>query len=111
MKNDLMAVRNLCLANSSYLRDYFKVNKVPVYLESGVSEIGDDYVIIKEKNEKQIKVKADTVITSVGYIPTPLIKPEWNDWRHRNVYVVGDAEKVGNLRSVIWGAWDAAMKI
>lgn len=111
MKNDLMAVRNLCLANSSYLRDYFKVNKVPVYLESGVSEIGDDYVIIKEKKEKQIKVKADTVITSVGYIPTPLIKPEWNDWRHRNVYVVGDAEKVGNLRSVIWGAWDAAMKI
>jgi transcription-repair coupling factor (superfamily II helicase) len=27
------------------------------------------------------------------------------------VYDMGDCEKVGNLRSVIWGAWDVCMKI
>ena len=25
--------------------------------------------------------------------------------------VIGDAAKVGNLRTVIWGAWDVCMKI
>ena len=29
----------------------------------------------------------------------------------KHVHLVGDAEKVGNLRSVIWGAWDVAMKL
>lgn len=105
MKNDLMAVPNLCLANSSYLRDFFRTNKVPVYLESGVKEIGKDYVIVEEKNKKQTKLPADSVIMSVGYHSMPLEKAS------RNVHLIGDAKKVGNLRSVIWGAWDVAMKI
>jgi len=25
--------------------------------------------------------------------------------------VIGDAAKVGNLRTVIWGAWDVCMKL
>ncbi len=105
MKNDLMAVKNLCLANSSYLRDCFKTNNVPVYLESGVKEIGKDYVIVEEKNKKITKLKADSVIMSVGYHSTP-IAPE-----SKHVHLIGDAKKVGNLRTVIWGAWDTAMKI
>lgn len=105
MKNDLMAVPNLCLANSSYLRDFFKTNKVPVYLESGVKEIGEDYVIVEEKNLRQTKLKADSVIMSVGYHSTPLEEAS------RHVHLIGDAKKVGNLRTVIWGAWDVAMSI
>ncbi len=105
MKNDLMAVPNLCLANSSYLRDFFRTNKVPVYLESGVKEIGKDYVLVEEKNKKQTKLPADSVIMSVGYHSMPLEKAS------SNVHLIGDAKKVGNLRSVIWGAWDVAMKI
>lgn len=29
----------------------------------------------------------------------------------QNVIIVGDCKKVGNLRTVIWGAWDVAMKL
>lgn len=105
MKNDLMAVPNLCLANSSYLRDFFKTNKVPVFLESGVKEITKDYVIVEEKNKKQTKLPADSVIMSVGYHSMPV------EQESKNVHLIGDAKKVGNLRSVIWGAWDAAMSI
>ena len=105
MKNDLMAVPNLCLANSSYLRDFFRTNKVPVYLESGVKEIGKDYVIVEEKDKKQTKLPADSVIMSVGYHSMPL------EYESNHVHLIGDAKKVGNLRSVIWGAWDVAMKI
>lgn len=52
-KNDLMAVRGLCLANSSYLRDFFETNKVPVYLESRVEEITEDEVIISAKTDSE----------------------------------------------------------
>ena len=31
--------------------------------------------------------------------------------RKATLHVVGDADKVGNLRTVIWGAWDVAMKL
>lgn len=104
-KNDLMAMRGLCLANSSFLRDYFKHNNIPVYLESYVSQIGKNYVIVTEKDGSQKKVKADTVIVSVGYNPAPLAKAS------RHVHIVGDALKVGNLRTVVWRAWDVAEKL
>ena len=103
--NDLMVSNGLCLANSSYLRDFFKHNNVPVYLESGVKEINTTTVVIKEKDGKLTEVKADSVITAIGYKPAPIVKET------KNVHVIGDAYKVGNLRTVIWRAWDVATKI
>jgi 2-enoate reductase len=45
------------------------------------------------------------VILSVGYRPAPLAE------KAKHVHIIGDAKAVGNLRSVIWGAWDTCMKI
>ena len=103
--NDLMATPKLCLANSSYLRDYFKYKNVPVYLESKVMEIKDDGVIIEDKNGKRTAIKADNVISAIGYNPNPLVK------KGRHVHIVGDALQVGNLRTVVWRAWEVAEKI
>ncbi len=103
MKNDLIAVKGVCLANSSYLRDFFKLNKVEVHLETALSKIDDSGVVVKGKDGKEFSIAADSVILSVGYIPTPLAT--------KGVHVVGDCSKVGNLRTVIWQAWDVAMKI
>ena len=41
MKDDLIAVKGICLANSSFLRDFFKTNNVPVYLESRTTQISE----------------------------------------------------------------------
>lgn len=103
-KNDLMAVRGLCLANSSYLRDFFETNKVPVYLESKVEEITEDEVIISGKDGQRKALPYDRVIKAIGYRSNPVFTSD-------NVCVIGDAKKVGNLRTVVWGAWKAAMKI
>ncbi len=103
MKNDLIAVNGVCLANASYLRDFFNANKVPVYLETGVSEITEKGVVLTKKKGEKITVEADSVISSIGYVPTPVAT--------KGVHVIGDSKKVGNLRTVIWGAWDVAMKI
>ena len=103
MMDDLIVTPGICLANTSYLRDCFKTNKVPVYLETGVREIKDGCVVIADKEGKTSTIEADSVILSVGYNPAPIAT--------KGVHVIGDANKVGNLRSVIWGAWDVATKI
>ena len=105
MKNDLIAVTGVCLANSSYLRDYFALHKAPIYLESKVKEITDKGVIIVDKEGKEQEIKGSKVILSVGYVPTPLFK------KSSHVHLVGDCNGVGNLRTVIWRAWDVAMKL
>ncbi len=105
MKEDLIAVRNMCLANTSYLRDCFKTNNVPVYLNSTVKEITDKEVVVESKDKSLVRLPADTVIMSVGYHPTPLI-PEG-----KHVHLIGDCKKVANVRAAIWGAWDVAMKL
>ena len=105
MMDDLITTKGICLANTSYLRDFFETNQVPVYLETSLSAIEDGCIIIKDKAGKQEKVAVDSVILSVGYNPAPVAE------RSKHVHVIGDADKVGNLRSVIWGAWDVAMKL
>ena len=104
-KHDLIVSDKVPLPNSSYLRDFFKSNKVPVYLETSVKEIKDDMVIIRDKSGKEVKVKADNVILSVGYIPTPVFE------KSKHVHIIGDAKQIGSLRTVIWNAWDVAMKL
>ena len=103
MLDDLITTKGVCLANTSYLRDFFETNKVPVLLETSVSAIKDDCVVVKDKDGNKSEVKADSVILSVGYTPDPLAT--------KGVHVVGDCKKVGNLRTVIWQAWDVAMKL
>ena len=103
MKDDLIAIRGVCLANSSYLRDFFEANKVPVYLNAKVEKINPDSVEIVEKSGAKLTLSCDSSILSVGYVSKPTI-----DGKHN---LVGDCNKVGNLRTVIWKAWDVAMKI
>ena len=105
MQNDLIVSDKICLANTSFLRDFFNANKVPVHLETKLSEIKDNSVTVTDKNGKNFDIKADSVILSVGYKPAPIAK------KSGKVHVIGDAHKVGNLRNVIWQAWDIAMKL
>jgi len=103
MQDDLITTKGICLANTSFLRDFFKANNVPVHLETGVCEIMDGGVMVKHKDGSIENIPADSVILSIGYNPAPLAT--------KGVHVIGDASSVGNLRTVIWGAWDVAMKI
>ena len=105
MLDDLICTPGICLANTSFLRDFFKANNVPVHLETGVTEIMDDGVMVKDKNGMQYKIASDNVILSVGYKPAPIVA------KGKHIHIIGDADKVGNLRTVIWQAWDVCMKL
>ncbi len=104
-KDDLVKASGVCLANSSFLRDFFDYAKVPVYLQTTLKEIGKDNITIVGADEIPKTVKADSVVLAIGYNSAPLSKPS------RHVHIVGDALRVGNLRTVIWRAWDVATKL
>ena len=104
MMDDLIVTKGVCLANTSFLRDFFEANKVSVHLETSLKTIHDGGVTVA-KNGRDFEIAADSVILSVGYKSAPLCE------KAKNIHIVGDASKVGNLRSVIWQAWDVCMKL
>ncbi len=105
MQDDLITTKGVCLANTSFLRDFFNANKVPVYLETKVKSIEKGAVVVVDKNGIECKIAADSVILSTGYRSAPIAE------KSRHVHILGDAQKVGNLRTVIWGVWDKCMKL
>ena len=105
MKDDLVSQKGVCLANSSYLREWFALHEVPVYLETRLEEVREKDVVLRGKDDVLFVVPCDSVIGSVGYDPAPLAPAG------KNVHLVGDCLAVGNLRSVIWRAYEVAMKV
>ena len=105
MKNDLVAQKGVCLANSSYLREWFALHGVPVHLETILTAVHEDKVLCQDKDGKTIEIPCDSVISSVGYLPRPL------EGKGRNIHFVGDCKQVGNVKTVVWGAYEAAMRI
>ena len=105
MMDDLICTPGICLANTSFLRDFFDANQVPVYLETKLERVLEDGVKVCNKEGLSFKIDADSVILSTGYRPAPIAE------KAKNVHIIGDANKVGNLRTVIWQAWDVCMKI
>jgi len=105
MKDDLVSQKGVCLANSSYLREWFALHQVPVYLETTLQSVEEGKITCKTKDGESVEIPCDSVISSAGYIANPLAK------EGGNVYQVGDCRQVGNLRTVVWRAYEVAMKI
>ena len=104
MKDDLIAQKGVCLANSSYLREWFALHEVPVHLSTALKEVRDGSIVC-EGPDGMLCLPCDSVISSAGYLPAPIAK------EGGKVHLVGDCRKVGNLRSVIWRAYEVAMAI
>ena len=107
MKNDLIAQPDICLANSSYLRDYFALHKVPVHLETTVERIEEGLVIARTAGGETVRIPCDSIISAIGYTPAPLEagRPA------KTTHVIGDCAKVGNVKTAVWAAYEAAMAI
>ena len=105
-KSDLIADDATSLANTSYLRDAFEYHQVPVYLESTVTALNNGVATVKNrKTGETFEIEYDNAVNGVGFVPNPIAKSS------RNVHLVGDCVAIGNLRTVIWRAWDVCMKI
>lgn len=106
--DDLITAPGTCLANSSFLREYLPFANVPIYFESVITEIGNGYCMIKDLKTGEIhKEECECVINAIGYAPNDRFASIKNKHLHR----IGTCVAWGNLRNVIWSAWDVAMKI
>lgn len=103
MKDDLVKQKGICMANSQYLRDYFALHKIPVHLETTLIGINENAIVCKDKEGKATEIPCDSVILALGYRSNPM--------KIDKAIIIGDAAGVGNLRTVIWQAYEAAMKI
>ena len=74
-------------------------------METRTNEIRTDGVTVTDKDGNRFVIDADSVILSVGYKPNPIAP------KGKHMHIIGDACKVGNLRTVIWQAWDVCMKL
>ena len=88
-------------------------HKVPTYLHSTITAIRDGSVTVKGPDGKTFDVECDNVVNGIGFVPTPVggrtasrkVKGK------ETIFRVGDCVAIGNLRTVIWRAWDVCMKI
>ena len=105
MQDDILKVPGLSAANSNMLRELIRYYGIEVRLNSSLKAITEEGVRLAEA-EGEVLLPADSVILSVGYVPE--MKFDAADPRIR---VIGDAEKVGNLLTVIRAAYAAAYAI
>lgn len=108
MKEDLIATEGVCLANSSYLREWFALHNVPVYLESTLVEVKADAVTYKDASGTFHDIPCDTVISAVGYRPAPSMD---KNSVGSHTYFIGDCNTIGNIKTAVWQAYETAMKI
>ena len=93
----------LCAANSNMLKEIIRYYEIPVYTSAKVLRITNNEVVI-EKDGKEELIIADTVVKSIGYNNSGVETKG-------NFHVIGDALKVGNLKDVIWTAYDLANEL
>ena len=105
MADDILKVPGSCMANTSFLRDAFKFYNVPIYTLAKTIAILPDAVFIENNNGHKKQLNCDTIVTSIGYVNEKSFE------KKNNVHIIGDADKVANLKHAIWQANDLAVRI
>ena len=98
---EILNIPGLCRVNSNMLKDLLSFHNVSIYTGAATREIRPGQVAIEHEGEIK-ELSADTVIFSVGYRPETFAP----DFPEEHLHRLGDCVKVGNLLSVIWGAYD-----
>lgn len=91
------------------IRDLLKHYNVEVCAGYRISAINDEgAIVINMKDEKDVKViPAETVVIAVGFRPRVSIADDLLA-EGFEVHTIGDANRVGNVLTSIWDAYDVA---
>ena len=85
------------------LRELIRLHEIPFYTSAKVLKATDKDITI-EVNGEEKTIEVDTIVKSIGYNASPLRGNE-------DLYVIGDAFCVGNLKDAIWKAYDLANEL
>lgn len=98
VQDDILKVPGVCMANTSYLRDAFEYYKVPIYTSAQILKLEDKAVCVETESGEKVRIEADKIITSIGYISGTKFSGA------ENTHVIGDADHVANLMNAVWQA-------
>lgn len=70
---------------------------VKIELKSTVTKVDETTIAHSKNGEEHIISDADTLVFAVGYTPTPV--------EYENIHMIGDCNKVGNLKDAIASAY------
>lgn len=69
---------------------------VKIELKSTITKVDETTIAYSKNGEEHIISDADTLVFAVGYAPTPV--------EYENIHMIGDCNKVGNLKDAIASA-------
>ena len=102
--DDILSAPGIMPPNRAALVDYMNLYQVRTVCGAQIEEILPDGLVLKGGQ----KISADTVISAVGYNPNPF---NLSLGENVPIHVIGDAAEVGNLMTVIHGAFKLAYEI
>ncbi|WP_010169262.1 FAD-dependent oxidoreductase [Candidatus Epulonipiscium viviparus] len=93
--------------NYDMLRDLLNFNNVKILTETKAKEVTAEGLKVGLKDGSEQVIKADTVITAVGYHSDNKL---YNEIRlsDKEVFLLGDAKQVHNIMYAIWDAYAVA---
>lgn len=100
----------MCFANYDMLKDLLAFHKIGVFLRSRVKSAGDGSAVVETPDGEQT-VRADTVLSAVGYRPDTTLYDSIASEIGMLVYNIGDSRGVRNIMSAIWDAYLLAREI
>lgn len=94
----------------SYLVQRMMKKGINIVCEAKVTEVTNDTIHYVKDNEEHVIKDADTLVFAVGYRPDTTMYDELKAL-NRTCYLVGDANKVGNIKDAITEAYNVTKEI
>ena len=96
--------------NKQMICDLFAARGVKVYTGTKLVEVTAEGACVEKADGTKALFPADTVISALGFRPTPNLKEDWKAL-HVPICEVGDANGAATIMKAIWEAYEAANSI
>ncbi len=93
--------------NKQMIVDLFEAKNVKVMTGTKLTEVTDEGAIVEKADGTKDLLKADTVVSALGFRPTPNLKEEWAELGVP-MTEIGDATGAGTIMKAIWDAYEVA---
>ena len=98
------------MAVDTMLRDLLDASGVTIRTGCRIAAVNDQGAVVTDKNGNNISLEADTVVMAIGLRPKKDMTAELRECGF-DVYSVGDAAKVGNIRTCTSTAYEVARNL
>lgn len=96
--------------NKQMICDLFEAKDVKVLTDTKLVEVTEEGAIVEKADGTKELLQCDTVISAMGFRPTPNLKEEWKELGVP-MAEIGDATGAGTILKAIWDAYDVANSI